>query len=67
MEDVVPSPFEHFLQSSGIHAAWQRALWLGWQRLGSRHLAGEQSGIECPQDVDKKHYFKIEFIFLLLT
>ena len=30
IEANVSSPCEHCLHISGIHAAWQRALWLGW-------------------------------------
>ena len=38
---------------SGLHAAWQRTHRLGWQHLGSRHLAVKEISFECPKDVKK--------------
>jgi hypothetical protein len=52
------SSCRYFLNLSGILAAWRQAHWLDWQHLGSGHLANEQTGSECPQDVRKKHYFE---------
>jgi hypothetical protein len=52
------------LVCSGLHATWQQAHWLGWQHLGSGHLAVEQISFDCPQNVKKEQNLK-ENPFLL--
>ena len=52
---LVSSWCEHFLNISGIHAAWHLALALSWQWLGIGHSTVEQSSSEWSQNVEKEH------------